>query len=132
MIFKRLVYILITVLVLFADGGQTIYAHTCLKTHRTALAFNNQSCCHKKQSPLSGPVFKKPSCCVINATMVKHGVPGQIPTVEKVKLSTPIISAPGLLIAFISLPVIIISNGRSSSPEPLNTADILLTRVFRC
>ncbi len=132
MIFKRLVYILITVLVLFADGGQTIYAHTCLKTHRTALAFNNQSCCHKKQSPLSGPVFKKPSCCIINATMVKHGVPCQIPIIEQVKLATPIIYAPGLLIAFISLPAILTSYCRSSSSELLNTADILFTRVFRC
>ena len=132
MIFKRLVYILMTVLVLFADGGQTIYAHTCIKTQRTILAFNSKSCCHQKAAPPGGPVFKKSSCCIVNATMVKHGLPGQISTVEQVKLSTPVVEAQGFLVGCVSVPAIFISYCRSSCSEQFHTADILFTQVFRC
>ena len=132
MIFKRLVYILMTALVLFADGGQTIYAHTCLKTHSTSLALSNASCCHKKAVPLSGHVFKKPSCCFVNATMVKHGIPAQIQLVEQLKIQAPVSVVLALFSAYVAIPFITILNGRSPSPEPLRAADILFTQVFRC
>lgn len=132
MIFKRLVYIVMTVLVLFAGSGQTIYAHTCLKTGRTTLAFTNATCCHKKAVKNEQCSFKKPSCCQVNAAFSGQVVPATVQASGQIKVSVIPVFVQEIFNVFNPLQSVIVTDVFGLVPEPFGKSDILFTRVFRC
>jgi hypothetical protein len=132
MIFRRLVYITFTILLLFADSGQTIYAHTCLKTNRTSITFAKVVPCCKNKATDKGISFNKANCCRVNSALMKQVVPAKIQLPTQLKIAVQVIFAGGFFNVFASgvsgLPFYI----SGSSPEPLSKAGILFTQVFRC
>lgn len=68
---KRTIAFLLTMFILFADSGQMLYAHTCLKTNTTEFSFFKQTDCCKKANPDKCCQIKKTSCCVVSAAYLK-------------------------------------------------------------
>jgi hypothetical protein len=130
---KRMLYLLMVAVLLLADSGQTIYAHTCLKTNHTSLALSNgANCCGMKAAEKGALSFNKASCCRVTPTLIKHVAPAKVQLAARInvviqpvfasdvfKISIPYSSDPSLYI-------------RSSSPEPASAVDISFTQVFRC
>jgi hypothetical protein len=71
MLFKRVLTFIITLLILFADSGQTIYAHTCFKSKQTHYSIvSNKHCCGQV-TKVAGCVIKKSACCEVNSKYLK-------------------------------------------------------------
>ena len=132
MIFKRLVYIIMTVLVLLADSGQTIYAHTCLRTNRTKLAFTNASCCHKAAVKDGKRSFRKPSCCRINATVARQIMPSNVNPSNQIDVAAAPVFVAEIFKVSSPLSSMVATDAIGFVPESPGKADILFTRVFRC
>lgn len=97
MLFRRVLSLLLLVLILFADSGQTIYAHTCLKSNNTSFSLLSpahcpvkkevvKSCCAKRQT-LSAETCRlgKASCCSVTSKFVKQAFPGRFIELKAVK-----------------------------------------------
>jgi hypothetical protein len=77
-------------LMLFADAGQTIYAHTCLKSNNVSFSINTpaackeeqhhevKSCCEKKkQKEAEDCTVGKKDCCSVSGKYVKASLGGE-------------------------------------------------------
>ncbi len=142
MFLKRIVTLFITFLILFADSGQMIYAHTCLKSNHTSFSlYAPGNCCAKKESTKSCCAKKiieeekkctlgKMSCCSVSSKYVKQSFPN-----NEVKLQpTEITREPATEITLFSVYIISsVQNVLANSPPPLLRCkdDIRFTQVFR-
>jgi len=72
MLLKRMVTFVLTLLILFADSGQTIYAHTCLKSKHTHISLGQpKHCCGEKKESNGCNITKAP-CCEISSRYLKQ------------------------------------------------------------
>ena len=88
MLLKRVITFFITFLILFADSGQMIYAHTCFKSNHTSFSlYTPDHCCAKEEEVAKSCCAKKAteekkncalgkmSCCSVSAKYVKQSFP---------------------------------------------------------
>ncbi len=143
MLAKRVITFFITFLILFADSGQMIYAHTCFKSNHTSLSLYapnhscaneadaTKSCCAKKATEeKKNCALGKMSCCSISAKYVKQSFPNneiKLAVDEAVKEVTTEIK---LFAVYAST---FVTNSFFNSPPPLlpGKDDIRFTQVFR-
>jgi hypothetical protein len=72
MVLRRFTVLALTLIILLADSGQTIYAHTCNKTKQTHVSLGQpKHCCAKKVTNTCG--IKKSSCCEVSSKLLKQG-----------------------------------------------------------
>lgn len=72
MFIKRLVVLFVTFLLLFADSGQMLYAHTCLKTNHTHYSISSPKHCCVNEKDESNCSIKKSSCCEVSSKYLKQ------------------------------------------------------------
>lgn len=72
MLFKRALSLLMLVLILFADSGQTVYAHTCFKSKRTSLSIGRPKQCCSTKATTHGCAVKKATCCEVSSKYLKQ------------------------------------------------------------
>src|SRR5687767_13181279 len=87
MFLKRMTTLILTSLILFADSGQMIYAHTCFKSMHTSFSlYAPADCCPKKEIAKSCCAKKainenkncalgKMACCSVSSKYVKQSFP---------------------------------------------------------
>ena len=71
MFLKRVILFLTTLMLLFADSGQTLYAHTCLKSKHTHVTIGAPKHCCTNSSTEKHCGVKKASCCEIKSKYLK-------------------------------------------------------------
>lgn len=76
---QRILCWFLTALLLFAESGQTVYAHTCLKQNKTTYSLtaetsckkeSSRPCCARRHQMQTG--IKAAGCCVITAKYIKQ------------------------------------------------------------
>lgn len=72
MFLKRFILLLTTLLLLFADSGQTLYAHTCIKSKHTHITIGEPKHCCSEKSTKNHCGIKKASCCEITFKYLKQ------------------------------------------------------------
>ncbi len=129
MFLKRSVHFLLVVLLLFADSGMTLYAHTCHKTKGTQISIGSPKHKCKNEQGKSNCTIKKTSCCDVSSKYIKQNlIFKEIETVSvylpvKAILITEIFTLPQLLNTSFSI---------FSNPPPLNIkAEGTFTQTFR-
>ena len=130
MLLKRVVTFLLTAIILFADSGQTIYAHTCLKTKHTHISIGEPKHCCLEKKETSKCTVKKSSCCEVNSKYLKQNF---IIQQTEVKQITAVVAILSLAQIFQLLPNII-SNERATNTSPpfaLCKSAITFTQAFR-
>jgi hypothetical protein len=141
MLFKRIVTGFLTLLILFADSGQMIYGHTCLKSKRTTISFFankdccakreiKKSCCSKKAEEKKTCAFGKMSCCSISAKYVKQSFPTDQVKLPTNKIERQIALEIKLFSAY-AAPANEITVSHSPVPLLRCKDDIRFTQVFR-
>lgn len=86
---KQVLCLFMMLLMLFADAGQTIYAHTCLKSNNVSFSINmpaackdeqqhlKKTCCEKKkQQKTKDCTIGKKDCCSVSGKYVKASLGG--------------------------------------------------------
>lgn len=86
---KQVLCLFMMLLMLFADAGQTIYAHTCLKSNNVSFSINTpaackedehretKACCEKKkQQETEDCTVGKKDCCSVSGKYVKASLGG--------------------------------------------------------
>ncbi len=72
MFLKRFILLLTTLLLLFADSGQTLYAHTCLKSKHTHVTIGEPKHCCQESKTKNHCGIKKATCCEITSKYLKQ------------------------------------------------------------
>jgi hypothetical protein len=86
MLLKRIIPVFLTLLILFADSGQMIYAHTCYKSNQTSISLFSadtccgkekvkKNCCTKQAEEKKSCSLGKMSCCSVSSTYLKQSFP---------------------------------------------------------
>ncbi len=72
MFIKRFAVLFLTFLLLFADSGQMLYAHTCLKTKHTHYSISTPKHCCADTKAEANCGFKKSTCCEVSSKYLKQ------------------------------------------------------------
>lgn len=89
MLLKRASLSLLTLLLLFADSGQMIYAHTCFKSKHTHYSFSApKHCCGGEKETKECSVTKS-HCCEITSKYLKQNFVQQHSSVDNVYVCAP-------------------------------------------
>jgi len=130
MLLKRGITFIITVLILFADSGQTIYAHTCLKTKHTHISIGRpKHCCAEKK--MDGKcVIKKSSCCEVSSKYLKQDFINQQTQVKEVTATVAVLPVSQI---FISSPVNVVTLNQANTSPPIvfSKSENTFTQTFR-
>ena len=142
MFLKRIVTLFITLLILFADSGQMIYAHTCFKSNKTSLSLytpddccdkevSKKSCCAKKVSEHKDDcTIGDKACCSVSSKYVKQAFPNNEVKLSVAKVIKHALAEVNLFSAYVAIPQNKISF-HSSVPLLRCKDDIRFTGVFR-
>ena len=130
MLLKRVITFILTLIILFADSGQTIYAHTCLKLKHTNISIGAPKGCCAKKSSTSHCTVKKSSCCEVSSKYLKQGFINQ-PT--EIKKSTPvaIVLPTSQLFVFSASQSLVPNSSNTSTPSVLSKSENTFTQIFR-
>jgi hypothetical protein len=141
MVAKRMLVGFLTLIILFADSGQMIYAHTCLQSKHTSVSLyspagccikieKTKSCCAKKAvAEKKNCALGKMPCCSVSAKYVKQSFPSnEIKLAETADLKEAIFELP-----LFSVYPLQIAQKTFFPPVPLlqSKDDIRFTGVFR-
>lgn len=103
---KQILCFFMTMLILFADAGQTIYAHTCLKSNNVSFSINTpaackeeqqehakKACCEKEKQETESEdcTVGKKDCCTVSGKYVKASLGAD--NIKAVHISMPIQAA---------------------------------------
>jgi len=127
--------ILFALFLLFADSGQTLYAHTCHHANRTTFSVNDvKVCCGSCESEEATEQVKRSSCCDIKTQWLKQNYLTDTHVQSAPQIHTPILSAIGQAYVTISLsaPQATRPFAQGNSPPLyLASSDIRFTQTFR-
>jgi hypothetical protein len=142
MFLRRIAVACLTLLILFADSGQMIYAHTCLKSNRTSLSLfapgnccikkeNKRSCCAKKAAEQEKScTLGKMSCCSVSTKYIKQSFPSNEVKYSELKAGKDVVIELNLFSAY--PPHSAQQNfSYAAIPLPRCKDDIRFTQVFR-
>jgi hypothetical protein len=126
---RRDITFILTLLILFADSGQTIYSHTCNKTKHTHISIGQPNHCCADKSEGKGCSVKKSACCEVSSKLLKQDFVNT-PTVSNQLI--PVFVAIGFPQIFIPYPTIAIGSGSGTSPSvAFSKASKAFTQTFR-
>ena len=130
MLLKRVITFLLTTIILFADSGQTIYAHTCLKTKHTHISVGQPKHCCSEKRETNHCTIKKSSCCEVSSKYLKQDFINQQTETKEI---TSIVAILPLSQIFQLLPIAISTNRvtNTSPPFALCKSAITFTQTFR-
>lgn len=130
MLLKRGITFIITLLILFADSGQTIYAHTCLKTKHTHISIGEPKHCCTDEIAEGNCVIKKSSCCEVSSKYLKQDFINQQTEVKEVTVTVAVLPVSQI---FISSPVnaVALNQAKTSPPIVFGKSENTFTQTFR-
>jgi hypothetical protein len=129
---KRFACILLTLLLMLADSGQVIYAHTCTRSNRTSLSLTpGMACCHSRHGSINYASFKKSSCCETTSKYFKQTIPGQLQSHKEALPVAKSFVVTELFEAF-AQPVAVHRPLITYPASLYERSDPMFTQVFRC
>jgi hypothetical protein len=144
MFMKRFICILITSIILLADSGQMIYAHTCLKSGNVSLSLTKpganccpvpevkHSCCAKKEALKKAAIVSHKACCALSAKYIKQSFPTNKAEVEK-KIELPVVVLPLNIFKAYAVSTGNYILAQSNAPPIIQGEEhISFTQVIRC
>ncbi len=131
MLLKRVITFILTLLILFADSGQTIYAHTCLKSKRTNISIGNPKRCCAESKSTGHCTLKKSSCCEVSSKLLKQGFINQPTTERKEVILESIVLPTSQLFVFCAHQSVIPNSSNTSPPPVLCKSENTFTQTFR-
>lgn len=129
---KQIFCFFMTMLLLFADAGQTIYAHTCLKSNHVSYSINTpaackeeqqehakKSCCEKEkqQQESEDCTVGKKDCCTVSGKYIKASLGADV--IKDIQVSMPIQAAAIAIFLLFSFEVDALLYTVHNSPPPL-------------
>ena len=128
--FKRFICGFLAVLLLLADCGQMVYAHTCLKSGRTTFSISGSGSCCTFVATDNKCSFKKASCCQVTAKYAKQPLANRIQLVREFKSALPFFVVNEFFKVFVC-DLFYPAEVSSNPPLPCKS-DICFTGIFRC
>ncbi len=142
MFFKRFISLLLVVLILMAESGQTVFAHTCYKSHTTSYSLYSpqacntapvkQSCCDTEQPGETDHCkLSKTACCGLSSVFVKYSFPANNFEIQKTEVQQAMLSLLPLVMVY---PISEFSTPSSfaHSPPLFRLHSAVFLQVFRC
>ncbi len=131
MLLKRAVSVLMLVLILFADSGQTIYAHTCLKSKHTHLSIGSPKHCCSAKVVFNNCTIRKATCCEVSSKYLKQNFVSQ-PVVNDVEYYQVAVQPQSQVFTpRVVQPVIILAVNTSPPLIALSKSSGTFTQTFR-
>jgi hypothetical protein len=143
MFFKRLLSLLIASIILFAESGQVVYAHTCFKSNETSFSLYSpahcndekieKSCCAKKQQITPEACVKgKESCCGVSSKYVQQSFPTHETELKKPVAAKSVFSALSFYVTTPGFVPTVVTACVASSPPLIVQYFASFLCVFRC
>ncbi len=143
MLLKRIACLLFTALILLADSGQTIYAHTCIKEDHTIIGLmapphcdeeaevKADACCAKKAAQKQADCALGISeCCKVKSTFIKQFFPNRLAQEDIAIIAVFALVNPLCKIQLPLLNTVAVYTPSNNSPPPLSYTPEF-TGVFR-
>lgn len=142
MFFRRFISLFLVMLILLAESGQTVFAHTCYKSHTTSYSLYapsvckmtpvNKRCCDAKQTDKADHCkLSKTSCCGVSAVFVKHSFPANNYEIHPTEVQQSVFSLLPLVIVYPTSDFSTSSSFAHSPPLSFLHSTVFL-QVFRC
>ena len=128
---KRAVSLLMLVLILFADSGQTIYAHTCLKSKRTHLSIGSPKHCCSAKAVANNCTIRKATCCEVSSRYLKQNFVSQQVVPDVVLHEVAVLPQSQVFVPRVVQPVIILAANTSPPLIALSKSSATFTQTFR-
>ena len=129
MLLKRAITFILTLIILFADSGQTIYAHTCLKSRQTHISIGQPKHCCAENNTTSQCTIKKSNCCEISSKYLKQDFINQQTEAKAVELVVAVLS--GFQIFVLVKEDLVLHYNNTSPPLGFSKSEITFTHSFR-
>lgn len=131
MLFKRALSVLMLVLILFADSGQTIYTHTCLKSKHTHLSIGSPKHCCSAKVVANNCTIRKATCCEISSKYLKQHFVSQ-PDIQDVTFNQVAVAPKSqVFVPRVAQPVITLAANTSPPLIALAKSSGTFTQTFR-
>lgn len=141
--FNSIVSVLLTAIILLAEAGQMVYAHTCFKSNETSFSLyapahcndekTEKSCCEKKQrSRAEECINSTESCCGISAKYVQQSFPARETEWKNPSIVKQVVFAVVPFLTTYFSAVSPVAYGLVSSSPPLLFSYSSFLCVFRC
>lgn len=116
---------------MFADSGQTIYAHTCLKSKHTHLSIGQPKHCCAEKVVAGKCEVKKSTCCEVSSKYLKQDFVSEQIVPDFIAFDAAIVPVSRVFVACYPAPLI--QRAANSSPPLLAIAksEIAFTQTFR-
>lgn len=131
MLFKRALSLLMLVLILFADSGQTVYAHTCLKSKRTSLSIGSPKHCCSTKAVTTGCAVKKATCCEVSSKYLKQHFVSQPVVVDVMCHQVAVLPQSQVFVPRMVQPVVSLAANTSPPPVAFAKSAGTFTQTFR-
>jgi len=130
MLARRVITFIITLLILFADSGQTIYAHTCLKTKHTHISIGQPKHCCAEKKEENHCTIKKSSCCEVSSKYLKQDFINQQTEVREVAATVSVLPVSQIFISSL-VGVAALNQANTSPPIVFGKSENTFTQTFR-
>ena len=129
MLLKRAITFILTLIILFADSGQTIYAHTCLKSRQTHISIGQPKHCCAENNTTSQCTIKKSNCCEISSKYLKQDFINQQTEAKAVKLEVAVLLCSQVFV--LVKEDLVLHYNNISPPLGFSKSEITFTQSFR-
>lgn len=131
MLLKRAVSVLMLVLILFADSGQTIYAHTCLKSKHTHLSIGSPKHCCSAKVEANNCTIRKATCCEVSSKYLKQNFVSQPVVNDVMYYQVAVLPHSQVFVPRVAEPVITLAANTSPPLLALAKSSGIFTQTFR-
>ncbi len=130
MLLKRAIIFVLTLIILFADSGQTIYAHTCLKTMHKHISIGQPKHCCAESKTTSHCTIKKSNCCEVSSKYLKQDFINQQTETKATNLQVALLP---FIQAFILVKAeeLVLNYNNTSPPLVFSKSENTFTQTFR-
>ncbi len=130
MLLKRATTLILTLIILFADSGQTIYAHTCLKSKHTHISIGQPKHCCAESKTTSHCTIKKSNCCEVSSKYLKQDFINQQTETRAVSLEVAVLPFTQAFI-LVKAEELVLNYSNTSHPLVFSKSENTFTQTFR-
>jgi hypothetical protein len=130
MLLKRAIIFVLTLIILFADSGQTIYAHTCLKSKHTHISIGQPKHCCAESKTTSHCTIKKSNCCEVSSKYLKQDFINQQTETKAVELEVAVLPVTHVFV-LVEEETLVLNYNNTSPPLVFSKSENTFTQTFR-
>lgn len=116
---------------MFADSGQTIYAHTCLKSRHTHLSIGQPKHCCAEKIVNGNCGVKQSTCCEVNSKYLKQDFVSEQIVADFIVFNAVIIPVSQVFVSFYKEPLMQRAANTSPPRPAIAKSEAAFTQTFR-